>query len=250
MIAKGYSLTNARRITAFLENEANLYIKNARPLTGLPDVSIEDLLIALSTSSGLKGSEVFEMIKIASSQQSDPPKSLVGIAKEVNDIINLRPSLWVKRGLGVLETTDVVINNDTFIMTCARGDMKKFEEYMNKGQELAALHSTLKYTALHAAVDFGSKDVVERLLLTGISPNVRDARFGRTALHFAAQSGRSEIASLLLDKGADRSIAAYDNVLPFEIADHQGHIMCREILKQVPTEIRNAHVSMHSLYIL
>lgn len=249
MLAKGYSLTNARRVSKALEQQSIHFIKNFKPLTNLPDVSIEDLLIALSTSNGLKPSEVFEFMKIAASQQSDPPKSLLSIAKDVNETMHLRPSTWVKKDLGVLETVDVVLKHDTFIMICARGDIKRFEEYMDKGQELAAVHSELKYTALHAAVDFGSKEIVERLLHTGISPNVRDARYGRTALHFAAQSGRSEIASLLLEKGADRTIAAYNGVLPFEIAEDQGHVLCREILKQAPPVIHNAYVITSLVYL-
>lgn len=243
LLAKGHSLTNARRVATLLLKQSSLYVKNLKPLTNLPDVSIEDLVIALTTSNGLKATEIFEFMKVAASQQSDPPKSLSDMAAQINDTMNLRPSLWVKQDLGVLDTVDVVMKNDIFVMACARNDIKKFNECLAKGQELAAIHSELKYTGLHAAADFGAKDIVERLLLAGISPNVRDARHGRTALHFAAQSGRCEIASLLLEKGADRSLADFTGSLPCEIADDQGHAECREILKQIPPEIQYAQVT-------
>jgi hypothetical protein len=243
LLAKSHSLTNARRVSGLLYKQAKQYVDNVKPLTNLPDVSIEDLVIALSTSTSLKAVELFEFVKVAASQQSDPPKSLVDIATQINDTINLRPSLWVKNDLGVLETSDVMMRNDQFVMACARNDVRKFDECLAKGQELAAIHSELKYTGLHAAADFGAIDIVEKLLLTGISPNVRDARHGRTALHFAAQSGRCAIAMLLLDKGADRTLTDFSGMVPCEIADDQGHAECREILKQVPPEIQFAQVT-------
>jgi hypothetical protein len=243
LLAKGHSLTNARRVATLLLKQSLLYVKNLKPLTNLPDVGIEDLVIALTTANGLKATEVFEFMKVAASQQSDPPKALTDMATQINDTMNLRPSLWVKQDLGVLDTVDVVMKNDIFVMACARNDIKKFNECLAKGQELAAIHSELKYTGLHAAADFGAKEIVERLLSAGISSNVRDARHGRTALHFAAQSGRCEIAILLLEKGADRSLADFTGSLPCEIADDQGHAECREILKQIPPEIQYAQVT-------
>lgn len=243
LLAKGHSLTNARRVATLLLKQSSLYVKNLKPLTNLPDVGIEDLVIALTTANGLKATEVFEFMKVAASQQSDPPKALTDMATQIHDTMNLRPSLWVKQDLGVLDTVDVVMKNDIFVMSCARNDIKKFNDCLAKGQELAAIHSELKYTGLHAAADFGAKEIVERLLSAGISPNVRDARHGRTALHFAAQSGRCEIAILLLEKGADRSLADFTGSLPCEIADDQGHAECREILKQIPPEIQYAQVT-------
>lgn len=243
LLAKSHSLTNARRVSGLLAKKSELYLKNKKPLTNLPDVSMEDLIIALSTSNGLKAVEIFEFMKVAASQQSDPPKALGGMATQIDETINLRPSVWVQKDLGVLNTVDVTMKNDRFIMACARGDVAKYDECLAKGQELAAIHSELKYTALHAAADFGALTIVDKLLSTGISPNVRDARYGRTALHFAAQSGRSEIVVLLLDKGADRSLMCFNDMMPFEVADDQGHFECREILKQVPPEVQIASVT-------
>ena len=243
LLAKCHSLTNARRVSGLLARQSDAYLKNMRPLCDLPDVSMEDLIIALSTSNGLKAVEIFEFMKVAASQQSDPPKALGGMAKQIDETINLRPSVWVQQDLGVLNTVDVTMKNDRFIMACARGDMAKYNECLAKGQELAAIHSELKYTALHAAADFGALEIVDKLLSTGISANVRDARYGRTALHFAAQSGRSEIAVLLLDKGADRTLTCFSDMMPFEVADDQGHFSCREILKQVPPEVQIASVT-------
>jgi hypothetical protein len=109
LLAKSHSLTNARRVSGLLARQTESYLKNKKPLTNLPDVSMEDLIIALSTSTGLKAVEIFEFMKVAASQQSDPPKALGGMAQQINETINLRPSVWVQKDLGVLNTVDVTM---------------------------------------------------------------------------------------------------------------------------------------------
>lgn len=244
MLTKSLSLTEARRFSKALAALGSSFVEDCKPLIGLPDVALDDILIAISSAVGLRQHEVFEFIKIVATQQSSPPKALSDMCDDINSMLTLRPSLWVKNKLGILTTVDLKNRNDNFIMTAARGDIKNLEGFLNAGQELACLHSELHYTALHAASDFGSGNAVVKLLATGVSPNIRDARYGQTALHFAAQSGRSSIVELLIAKGADRTIANYKGTLAFEIADEQGHYECREILKFPPPEIQHAAVSI------
>ena len=180
-----------------------------RSYVNLPKISIEDLLISLNAASCLKLKEVFELIRVASAQQSNPSVTFVDITIRIHDIIMLRPSTWVKDKLGVLATAEKQVEDNIFIMAAARNDIKVVMGYVDKGQELSVLHTELQYTALHAAADFGAAAVVEFLLTIGFNPNIRDARLGRTALHFAAQNGRSEIIRILLDNGADRSIVCF-----------------------------------------
>ena len=236
MLTKTHAIHNAQRVARAIKTHVN------RPqgikLVNLPDVSIEDLMVGLASVQGLRQSEVLEFVKIAASQQCNPPKALKDIAQEVYDLMNMRPTLWIKEKRNVLETSDVTMQNDQFVMAAARGDVKNFNKYLAMGQELAALHSDLKYTALHAAADFGHVDIVKRLINTGISVNIRDARKGQTPLHFAGQGGRAEVARMLLDAGADRTIASYKGKLPYEIADEQGNFECREILKHPPPAIQ------------
>lgn len=60
---------------------------------------------------------------------------------------------------------------------------------------------------MHAVLaEQSSLEVVEFLLHQGCPPNHIDARQGWTALHFAAQAGKTEIASVLLESGADPNI--------------------------------------------
>lgn len=245
MLTRSHSLTNARRVGRSIL----AFAKSPEPksLLNLPDVSMENLLIGLASSTGLRQAEIFEFIKIGASQQSNPPKVLIEIAEEVEKMIMLRPSKWANQDTNVLTTVDTRAANDKFVMAAARGDVKAFDGYLAKGQELIALHSELGYTALHAAADFGSKDILERLVSFNISVNIRDTRKHQTALHFAAQSGRKEICEMLLSHGADRTVANHVGQLPFHLADGSGHHECREMLKYPPPEITQVKVGKFKL---
>eukprot|EP01041_Mallomonas_annulata_P007584 gene7584-15544_t len=242
MLTKSYSLKILRRIAAAVVEQSKEYTILEKPFTNIPEICFEDLLIALSSSSTLKANEVLEYLKVAASQQSDPHYSLLDMATYIHEMLTLRPSLWVTRNLGVLETADLKSKNDQFVMAAARGDLQLVKSFIADGQALTSVHSDLQYTALHAASDFGSLSIVEYLIQCGVSINVRDARLGRTALHFAAQSGRIEISQKLLENGADRAALDFRNMLPFEVAKEHGQFEARELLKHLPPEIQNCQV--------
>jgi len=132
-------------------------------------------------------------------------------------------------------------------MTAAEGDLLSFKSMIESGYvELTNLHSELKYTALHAAADFGQVDIISEIIKTGMSLNVKDPRKGQTALHFAAQSARSEVIEVLLQNGADRTIVNNAGLRPFEVADNLGYFDCREMLKYPPPTVKIIQVIMYS----
>jgi hypothetical protein len=240
MLTKSHSLTNARRVSRSLLKY--VHSPDSKNLINLPDVSLDDLLISLSSSINLRQMEVLEFLKITASQQSNPLTALVNLAEDIDSLMTMRPSLWVTKDLGVLETHDTKARNDRFVMSAARNDMNSFESFLAHGQELAAVHSELGYTALHAAADFGSKQVLLALLKSGVSVDIRDIKKGQTALHFAGKAGRIEISQILLDSEADRKIASYNNMLAYELAIDQGHYECSEVLKNVPSDIQDLYI--------
>lgn len=242
MLTKSLSLPEARRFSQGLVTLATNFIKAGKSLIGLPDVSLDDILVGINCAVGLRQREVFEFIKITASQQSSPMKCIMDMCKEIEEMLALRPTLWVKNKLGILTTSDSNRHNNNFIMAAAKGDIATLTKCLELGQELGVLHSDLQYTALHSAADFGAIEAVEILLKTGLSPNIKDAKYGQTPLHFAASSGRSKIATLLIDYHADRTIPNYRGLLPFEIANEQGYVECRDLLKYPPPEIQHASI--------
>ena len=235
MLTRTHSLPNGRRVSRAIQNYIN---SKTLPLVNLPDVSIEDLMVGLQAAQGLRQGEVLQFLKIAASQQCNPPKALKDMSQEISDMMAMRPSMWVKGEMNVIETMDLQTKNDCFIMAAAQGDIKTFDKFLAIGQELAALHSELKYTALHAAADFGHQTICKKLINTGMNLNVRDVKKGQTPLHYAGQSNRPLIAQLLLEAGADRNIASYKGTLPYQLADDQGNFEVREILKHPPPGIQ------------
>jgi hypothetical protein len=133
MLTKSHSLVNARRVTRNIIK--HVYDPTPKGLLNLPDVTIEDLVIGLTSSIGLRQGEIFQFVKIAAAQQSNPLQAVRDICEDANEMMLMRPSIWVKKDLGVLVTADVKTQNDKFIMAAAYGDLKLFENLLDRGQE-------------------------------------------------------------------------------------------------------------------
>ncbi len=241
MLVKAHPLPKAKRFVRSLVKHAVEFYPG-KPLVLNNERSMEDIMVSLGGQTDLDRAQIFEYIKVSATKMSNPQQSIVDIVNEVSELINTRPTLWVTLNLNVLETENVRLSNDKFIMAAAGGDTATFMYYLNAGQELTNLHSELKYTALHAAADFGQLEIVRIIATTGVSFNIRDPRYGMTPLHFAGQSGRAEVAQLLLDNGADRTLTCNKGLRAFEWAHKQGHIDCREVTKLIPPDVTEIEV--------
>ena len=126
-------------------------------------------------------------------------------------------------------------------MAAARGNKKEFHQCLEQGQEVSVMHSMMNYTALHAAAEFGTTDIINALCDMGMSVNVRDLRVGQTPLHYAAAAGKIEVALLLLSRGSDRSIGC-----------NRGYTLSMHLLKHTPSlHLPNTpyqtHLSIHPI---
>ena len=139
--------------------------------------------------------------------------------------------------LNVITTNEVERRNNRFVMAAARGNKKEFQQCVEQGQEVSVMHSMMNYTALHAAAEFGTTEIITALCDMGMAVNVRDLRVGQTPLHYAAAAGKIEVALLLLSRGSDRKIGCNRGQLPFELAEEEGHTEMCEFLKYRPPEI-------------
>ena len=91
------------------------------------------------------------------------------------------------------------------------------------GPNVLATSSFARVPPLGTAAFVRSVPLASLLLDHGADPN-RPGEGGFTALHAAAQNGDEELARLLLERGADRSVAADDGRRPadFGLADLLG----------------------------
>ena len=71
-------------------------------------------------------------------------------------------------------------------------------------------------TLLHRAAANGDADMVDLLLVNGVSPNLTDA-LGRTALHWACREGKTECARLLIEASATVDVRATDDQVEYDV---------------------------------
>lgn len=90
------------------------------------------------------------------------------------------------------------------------------ERWMNWGDWTRPLRP-LRADDLPAAAKAGAVTAVERLLELGFAVDTRDHQ-GATALLHACGAGQREVAALLLDKGADTTLAATNGMTPLAAA--------------------------------
>ena len=85
-----------------------------------------------------------------------------------------------------------------------KGDVKSIQALVEQGFPLDELVFDGKNrTALHVAVDLGSKKAVAMLLELGANPDIKTDQFEQTALFAACEEGALPIAALLIDRGAN-----------------------------------------------
>lgn len=104
------------------------------------------------------------------------------------------------------------------IEAAKRGNLAQVKALLDKGADVNA-KGTAGYTALMAAVTFGSRpDVVKLLLERGADINTKTLS-GHTPLLIAVASFQSNMARLLLEKGADIDVREpHHNLSPLMIA--------------------------------
>ncbi|MEB0134318.1 ankyrin repeat domain-containing protein [Actimicrobium sp. CCC2.4] len=105
-------------------------------------------------------------------------------------------------------------------------------------------------TPLMLAVTLANRDAVEELLTArGLQRDTRDSR-GRTALHYAAQTGGAAIIGLLLGAGIDGLAVRPDGISALHIAAHGGHAEAVAVLMdgtpgQWDKQADNGYAALH-----
>ncbi len=88
---------------------------------------------------------------------------------------------------------------------CREGQREQLRNILNYEKDVLKyfmIRTPKGYTAIHEAVDAEQPDIVQTLLLYGVSPNIR-ARGGLTPLHLAASKASEGCVRALVDNGAD-----------------------------------------------
>ena len=116
------------------------------------------------------------------------------------------------------------------------GDIRRVRELLDSGADPNLRDNRFGVTALIMA--WGYTDIVRLLLENGADPNLRD-NLGTTALMMAALEGETETVRLLLENGADPNLIDKDGDTAFGLALSDGHT---DILRLLEPHIRSTKI--------
>ena len=129
------------------------------------------------------------------------------------------------------------LEQDDYVSILER--MSAFEEFETIDQsELKTPVSELQYGAtidhLRLAAKFGQSGIITKLLVdSSLDLNAAENETGRTALHYAAENGHSNIVALLLVHGADSNVVDSDGRTPIFLATKATEPHCfLDLLRQ------------------
>lgn len=119
------------------------------------------------------------------------------------------------------------------IVTAARnGDVEEVKRLLDQDSgllEAVSLRGGLRRTPLISAADKGRMEVVTFLVERGAEIDARDAA-GLTAFHLAAAHGNEEIVAFLLSRGANAATGDNVRVTPLQDACREGHLRVVQLL--------------------
>jgi ankyrin repeat protein len=139
-------------------------------------------------------------------------------------------SEWFRRRRLVRSTADIY-------WAIVHDDLARVEAMLRQDPKLANSRFAFRRTMLHEAVTWGNKKAVKLLVDSGAVADVADID-DCTPLHYAAASGRKDIAEILLTAGA--SVNAVCRVprghglpvgTPLKFAIHGGHSEVAALLR-------------------
>jgi ankyrin repeat protein len=108
------------------------------------------------------------------------------------------------------------------------------------------------WTSLHHAVEGVHVDTATMLIKRGVELGAEEARFGRTALHFAAELGLHELADMLIIRGSDL-YGSGDSIYsktPLHLACMAGHHQVATVLinRGIDLETTSGFLDMTALH--
>lgn len=124
--------------------------------------------------------------------------------------------------------------NTLLLMACQYRSEDLVRIMLNKGADPNALNAS-GACCLHFACyrDSSSKTIVKALIQNGASPEVKEATYGCTPLHYSASAGDLDICKLLISNGAVPSTLDYYNYSCVDYAREAGHTSVAKILQDI-----------------
>ncbi|CDS04060.1 hypothetical protein LRAMOSA07015 [Lichtheimia ramosa] len=120
---------------------------------------------------------------------------------------------------------------DNLWIAAGDGQLARVKELIEDGMDVNS-HDEFGYTAMHAAVSYNQKEIIEYLLEKNANINIED--FEKDTPLYVAES--AEMAQFLLDHGADANHKNEDGITPAMNAYQEGWREVAELLASVTHE--------------
>jgi len=112
----------------------------------------------------------------------------------------------------------------------ATGNVDLVRTLIESGTHVDSVDDCYFKTALQRVAIAGHKDIAALLIDHGASVDYKDGQFGSTSLHYAVQYGHRDIVELLIEQGADINAKNDQGKAPIDIAMGQGRMDIASVL--------------------
>lgn len=123
------------------------------------------------------------------------------------------------------------LNRELFDATCY-DNLPRVRALLARGADVNAKCEIVDLTPLLCAVDNGHTEIAKLLLRKGAKVNVT-TRTGRTPLHIAALHGYQDVVELLLDHAAEVNAVDQNRATPLKLAEANRHTNVAELLHKL-----------------
>ncbi|XP_070579659.1 transient receptor potential cation channel subfamily A member 1-like [Ptychodera flava] len=117
------------------------------------------------------------------------------------------------------------------------GDISDCKRLLDEKPWLLDVRDSLGATALHYAVRFNHKDVVQELLNRNVGVNEKLPGYKMTALHLAARSNFTNIIRRLIKHGADVNARDDKGQVPLHLCTKEGHFEATKLFLYVGADV-------------
>lgn len=155
----------------------------------------------------------------------------------------------IKKG-AILDFRDSKFRTPLMI-TCNKGFTDLARLLIEKGADIKCKDREC-WTSLHHAVEHSHIETCTMLIKRGVDLGAEEARFGRTALHFAAELGLAGLADMLIVRGSDL-YGSGDSIYsktPLHLACLNGHHEVADVLikRGIDLETTSGFLDMTALH--
>jgi ankyrin repeat protein len=135
-----------------------------------------------------------------------------------------------------LEKKGYTYTESSFIECAKKGDIEAVNLFLAEGIDINAMNERGQIALLRAA-EYQRTEVVTLLLEKGADVNIVGGRNARTALMEAAGAGNCVIIKQLVEKGADINAKDDENTTPIHFACTWGHVEAVRLLIELGAKL-------------